>query len=149
MKITSSLLPVDKNTQMSTCRRWISPGNWLGRIWCEGRTCIQSGKRTQNRFLKALASEEPKQASVKAIDRQAIPPFSFHVMALVALLHLPDGQIWMQPVELFRLQVRQQETVTASVLYVRPQSTADQDWANDCLADAKTDTSDKRHCLWI
>lgn len=81
----------------------------------------------QNGFLKALANEEPKQANVKVIDRQAIPPFSFHVMALIALLHLPDGQIWMQPVELFRLQVRQQETVTANVLYVRPQTTADQD----------------------
>lgn len=48
-------------------------------------------------------------------------------MALIALLHLADGQIRMQPVELFRLQVRQQEAVAASVLYVRPQSTADQD----------------------
>lgn len=34
-----------------------------------------------------------------------VPPFSLPVMALIPLLHLPYGQIGMQPVEFVRLEV--------------------------------------------
>lgn len=54
-------------------------------------------------------------------------------MALVALLHLSDCQVWMQPVKFFWLQVLQQETVASCVLDVWPQSTADQNRTNNGL----------------
>lgn len=60
-------------------------------------------------------------------------------MALVALFHLPDSQIWMQPVEFVRLQVLQQETVASCVFDVRPQSTTDQNRTNNGLKDTESD----------
>lgn len=59
--------------------------------------------------------------------RRGVPPFSLHVVALVALLHLPNSQIRMQPVEFLRLEVLEQEAVTPNMLYVGSQAAADQD----------------------
>lgn len=35
------------------------------------------------------------------LNNLTVPPLSFHMMALVALLYLSDSQIWMEPVKLF------------------------------------------------
>lgn len=58
-------------------------------------------------------------------------------MALVALLHLSDGQIRMQPVKLFWLDVLQQETVASYMYDVRAQSTRDQNRTYDGLKETK------------
>lgn len=65
-------------------------------------------------------------------------------MALVALFHLTDSQVWMQPVKFFRLQVLQQEAVASSVFDVRPQSTADQNRTNNSLTDTEPDFYDSK-----
>ena len=70
--------------------------------------------------------------------RGPVPPLSFYVIALVALLHLPDRQIWVQPVEFIWLQVLQQEAVASRVFDVRPQPTTDQDRTDDGLKDAES-----------
>jgi len=68
---------------------------------------------------------------------RSAPPLGLHVMALVALLHLPDRQVRVQPVNLFRLQVLQQEAVARRVLDVRPQATADQNRPDNGLKEAE------------
>lgn len=67
----------------------------------------------------------------------SLPPLSFHMMALVALFHLSDSQIWMQPMNFFRLQMLQQEAIASCVFNIWPQSTADQNRTNDGLKETE------------
>lgn len=73
----------------------------------------------------------------KIKTRRPVPPLGLHVVALVALLHLPHRQVRVQPVQLLWLQVLQQEAVAAGVLDVGSQPAADQDRADDGLKTAE------------
>ena len=55
------------------------------------------------------------------------------MVALVALLHLSHRQVWVEPVQLLRLQVRQQQAVAGVVHDVGPQPPAAQDGLDDPL----------------
>lgn len=61
------------------------------------------------------------------------------MVALVTLFHLLDGQVWMQPVKLLRLQVLEEESIASRVLDVWPQSAADQDGAYDGLQETQAE----------
>lgn len=65
--------------------------------------------------------------------RFPLPPLGLDVVALVALLHLPHGQLGVEPVELLGFQVLQQQAEASRVLHVWTQTPADQDGPDNRL----------------
>lgn len=54
-------------------------------------------------------------------------------MALVLLLHLADGEIRVEPMELLGLEVFEAQAVAAGVLHIGAQAPTDQDGLDDGL----------------